>query len=110
MTMLVGPGKATAARLLPGVDEVIEYVAPWVVSAPATTHLPAARTLLRRLRRSRFDLALVLTSSSQSPLPLALLLRLARIGWVGGISESDAGSLLDLRHRVPNDCRRLNAT
>ena len=103
MTMLVAPGKATAARLLPGVDQVIEYVAPWVVRDPAPVQLPAARTLLRRLRRGRFDLALILTSASQSPLPLALLLRLARIGWVGGISMDDAGSLLDLRHRVPND-------
>ena len=103
VTMLVATGKAAVARLLPGVDQVIEYDAPWMVRDPAPVHLPAAKTLVRRLRRGRFDLALILTSPSQSPLPLALLLRLAGIGWVGGTSEDDAGSLLDLRHRVPND-------
>lgn len=103
VTMLVGPGQAEAARMLPGVDEVIEYQACWVVLDPPPVHAPAVKRLLRRLRRGRFDLALVLTSFHQSPLPLALLLRLAGIGWVGGISEDYPGALLDLRHRLPED-------
>jgi ADP-heptose:LPS heptosyltransferase len=103
VTMLVGPGQAEAARLLPGVDDVIEFEAGWVVFDPPPVSRPAVKTLLRRLRRGRFDLALILTSYHQSPLPLALLLRLAGVGWVGGISEDYPGSLLDLRHRVPDD-------
>ncbi len=103
VTMLVGPGQAEAALLLPGVDEVIEFEAGWVALDPSPVSPPGVKTLLRRLRRGRFDRALVLTSCHQSPLPLALLLRLAGIVWVGGISEEYAGSLLDLRHRVPNE-------
>jgi ADP-heptose:LPS heptosyltransferase len=47
--------------------------------------------------------ALLLTSFHQCPLPLALLLRLAGVGWIGAISEDYPGSLLDLRHRVEGD-------
>ncbi|HEX3218715.1 MAG TPA: glycosyltransferase family 9 protein, partial [Candidatus Limnocylindria bacterium] len=51
----------------------------------------------------RFEAALVLTSFHQSPLPLALLLRMAEVPWIGAICEDYPGSLLDLRHRVPAD-------
>jgi ADP-heptose:LPS heptosyltransferase len=47
--------------------------------------------------------ALLLTPFHQSPLPLALLLRLAGVGWIGAISEDYPGSLLDLRHRIEGD-------
>jgi ADP-heptose:LPS heptosyltransferase len=47
------------------------------------------------------DRALVLTSFHQSPLPTALVLRLAGVAWVGAVSEDYPGSLLDLRHRLP---------
>jgi ADP-heptose:LPS heptosyltransferase len=57
--------------------------------------------LVERLRG--FDRALIFTSYHQSPLPTALLLRLAGIPWIGAISEDYPGSLLDLRHRVPDD-------
>ena len=46
---------------------------------------------------------MVFTSFHQSPLPIALLLRLAGVPWIGAISEDYPGSLLDLRHRVPDD-------
>jgi ADP-heptose:LPS heptosyltransferase len=59
------------------------------------------------VRRADVDAALVLTSFHQSPLPLALLLRLAGVGWVGAISEDYPGSLLDLRHRVPDESSPL---
>jgi ADP-heptose:LPS heptosyltransferase len=103
VTLLVGPGRGDVARLLPGVDDVIEYEAPWVV--PDARALDAATTLalVERLRAAELDAALVVTSFHQSPLPLALLLRLAGVGWVGAISEDYPGSLLDLRHRVPEE-------
>ena len=53
--------------------------------------------------RERFDRALIFTSFHQSPLPLALLLRMAGVGWIGAISEDypglPAGS-------APPRCRR----
>ena len=42
----------------------------------------------------------MLTSFHQSPLPLALLMRMAGVPWIGAICEDYPGSLLDLRHRV----------
>ena len=60
-------------------------------------------TLVRRLRRESFDGALILTSFHQSPLPLALLLRMAGISWVGAISEDYPGSLLDIRLVITDD-------
>ena len=100
VTMLVGRGRGEVARLLPGVDDAIEYEAPWVVLEPGPLRPRAVRRLVRRLRRGRYDGAVVLTSFHQSPLPMALLLRLAGVPWIGAVSEDYPGSLLDLRHRV----------
>jgi hypothetical protein len=49
-----------------------------------------------------FDEAVLLTSFHQSPLPTALLLRLAGIGRITGASVDYPGSLLDVRLR-PGD-------
>ncbi|HWJ51867.1 MAG TPA: glycosyltransferase family 9 protein [Propionibacteriaceae bacterium] len=103
LTMLVGAGRTAAARLLPGVDEVLEYDAPWVVFDPQPVRRESVTELVRTVQRGRFDGALILTSFHQSPLPLALLLRLAGVPWIGAISEDYPGSLLDLRLRPPGD-------
>jgi ADP-heptose:LPS heptosyltransferase len=50
----------------------------------------------------RFDRAVVFTSFHQSPLPTALVLRLAGVPWIGAISVDYPGRLLDLRHAVPD--------
>lgn len=101
VTMLVGRGRGAVARLLPGVDDVIEYAAPWVVPDPGALDAAAVDTLVREVREAGVDAGLILTSFHQSPLPLALLLRLAGVGWLGAISEDYPGSLLDLRHQMP---------
>ncbi|HEY0238539.1 MAG TPA: glycosyltransferase family 9 protein [Friedmanniella sp.] len=100
VTMLVGRGRAAAARLLPGVDDVIEFHAAWIVADPGPLDPAAVDALVAAVRAAEVDAALVLTSFHQSPLPLALLLRLAGVGWVGAISDDYPGSLLDLRHRL----------
>ena len=97
VSVLTSPAGAPAAELLPGVDEVIRYAAPWVVLEPDPVQPAAIEDLVRRLALGRFDGALILTSYHQSPLPLALLLRMAGVGWVGAASEDYPGSLLDLR-------------
>ncbi|MFE6222494.1 MULTISPECIES: glycosyltransferase family 9 protein [unclassified Streptomyces] len=97
--MLCGPQGAPAARLLPGVDEVVVYEAPWVGLDAPPVSAAACDRLVETLAAGRFDRALVLVSYHQSPLPIALLLRLAGIGWIGADCEDYPGALLDLRHR-----------
>ncbi|SOD61624.1 ADP-heptose:LPS heptosyltransferase [Streptomyces zhaozhouensis] len=99
VTVLCGPSGEAAARLLPGVDRVRVYHAPWVsLAAPAVEPADVAE-LVDRLAADRYDRALVLASQHQSPLPAALLLKLAGVEWVGADSEHYPGSLLQLRHR-----------
>ena len=101
VVLLVGPSGEAAARLLPGVDEVVVWSCPWVVADPAPVEPADVDRLTRRLRSVGISRALVLTSFHQSPLPTALVLRLAGVPWVGAVSEDYPGSLLDLRHRLP---------
>ncbi len=99
VTMLCGPLGESAARLLPGVDDVITWAAPWEgVHAPAVAEADVDG-LLERLRAEAFDTALILTSFHQSPLPTALLLRMAGVARTGADSVDHPGRLLDVRHR-----------
>ncbi|GAB2878444.1 glycosyltransferase family 9 protein [Streptomyces deserti] len=97
--LLCGPHGAAAGRLLPGVDDVLTYDAPWVGLEPPPVTRAATRRLMETLATGKFDRALVLASYHQSPLPIALLLKLAGIGWTAADSEDYPGALLDLRHR-----------
>ncbi len=103
VVLLAGPRGRAAADLLPGVDEVVEYRAPWIDPEPPPVTPESVDDLVKRLRDLRPDTALILTSFHQSPLPLALVLRMAGVGRIGGISEDYPGSLLDVRHRVTGD-------
>ncbi|WP_246835718.1 HAD-IIIA family hydrolase [Micromonospora sp. MH33] len=101
VVLLCGPRGRAAAELLPGVDEIIEWPLPWI-DAPAPPVDPAGmRSLVDRLAAVRADEAVVFTSFHQSPLPLALLLRMAGVPHISAISDDYPGSLLDVRHRVP---------
>jgi ADP-heptose:LPS heptosyltransferase len=103
VTMLVGEGRRQDALLLPGVDEVIEFAAPWVVFDPGPVRPEKMSALITTIHDAEVDAALILTSFHQSPLPLALLLRMAGVGWIGAISEDYPGSLVDLRHRIHDE-------
>jgi ADP-heptose:LPS heptosyltransferase len=96
--LLCGPQGARAGQLLPGVDEVLVHDAPWVGLEPAPVSRADTRELLQTLAARRFDRALILVSYHQSPLPTALLLKLAEVGWTAADSEDYPGALLDLRH------------
>jgi heptosyltransferase-3 len=100
VTMLVSPAGEQAARLLPGVDDVIVFAAPWSGYRPPAVDAEATASLVDRVRAGRFDTAVVLTSWHQSPLPAALLLRLAGVPFLAAASEDYPGSLLDLRFRA----------
>ncbi|MEU8349711.1 MULTISPECIES: glycosyltransferase family 9 protein [unclassified Streptomyces] len=97
--MLCGPAGEQAARLLPGVDEVLVHDAPWVGLEPPPVRRGDTEALVDAVAGHRFDRALILASYHQSPLPAALLLRMAGVGWIGADSEHYPGALLDLRHR-----------
>jgi ADP-heptose:LPS heptosyltransferase len=97
---LAGPRGRAAADLLPGVDEIVEWQAPWVdVDSPDLTadHVAA---LMKQLHDIGADHVYIFTSFHQSPLPLALVCRMAGVPWVGAICEDYPGTLLDLRHHV----------
>jgi ADP-heptose:LPS heptosyltransferase len=102
LVLLSGPRGAAAAGLLPGVDEVLVWHCPWIDPEPRPVESADVDDLVARLRALRVDRAVVFTSFHQSPLPTALLLRLAGIGDVSAISEDYPGALLDVRHRVPD--------
>jgi ADP-heptose:LPS heptosyltransferase len=107
VTLLCGPRGVDAARLLPGVDGLIVFRAPWIDPEPDPVDPTAIRALVDDLAARSLDQAIILTSFHQSPLPLALLLRLAGIRTIAAISEDYPGSLLDVRHRVPEDIHEV---
>jgi lipopolysaccharide heptosyltransferase II len=74
ITLLTSPAGAAAARLVPEIDEVLEYAAPWMKAAAVPD---ADRAMIERL--AGFDAAAIFTVYSQSPLPAAYLCYLAGI-------------------------------
>ena len=99
VTLLCGPRGAAAGRLLPGVSDLLTWEAPWIDPEPKPVSQAEVDGLVSELCRRGFQDALVLGSYHQSPLPMALLLRLAGIKRVAAVSEMYAGSLLDVRLR-----------
>src|SRR4051794_8583222 len=107
VTLLCGPLGASAARLLPAVDEVIVHRSAWIDAYPEPVSRDAELNLVERIRELAPDQAIIFTSFHQSPLPLALLLRFAGVLRVGAISVDYPGSLLDVRHSVPDDVHEV---
>ena len=99
VTMLCGPAGTAAARLLPGVAEVLTWASPWVLADPPPIRQADLEGLVSRVAGRRIDEAVVLTSYHQSPLPTALLLRLAGVARITGASVDYPGALLDVRLR-----------
>jgi len=92
---------APAAAILPDVDEVLTFDAPWVLRDAPGVERAALDALVSTVSGRGYDRAAILTSSHQSPLPLALLLRLAGIPEIAAVSVDHAGRLLD--HRITGD-------
>lgn len=103
VTMLAGPAGSSAARILPGVNGVVEWDCPWISADPEPVDRIEVQALLRSLAGSRIDEAVILTSFHQSALPTALLLRLAGVPRISAASEDYPGSLLDVRVAPPPD-------
>jgi ADP-heptose:LPS heptosyltransferase len=104
---MCGPCGQAAARLLPEVDELIVFRAPWIDPEPDPVDRAAMESLVDRLAARLIDEAILLTSFHQSALPLALLLRMAGVPTIAAESEDYPGSLLDVRHHVPGDVHEV---
>jgi ADP-heptose:LPS heptosyltransferase len=108
VTLLVGPRGRAAAGLLPGVDRILMHRAEWIDPEPGPLDRDRTLGLVAQVAGLGVDQAIVLTSFHQSPLPLALLLRLAGVPVVAAISEDYPGSLLDVRHRIGDDVHEVD--
>lgn len=100
VTYLCGPRGSHAAGLLPGVTRTIVREAAWIDPEPHPVDTADVHAFVAEIAAQRFDEAIISTSFHQSPLPLALLLRLAGVPRIGAISVDYPGALLDVRHRV----------
>jgi ADP-heptose:LPS heptosyltransferase len=107
VTLLCGPRGRQAAALLPGVDEVLVWRAPWIDPEPDPVEPADVEALVARIAALGVDRAIVFGSFHQSPLPTALVLRLAGVPWIGATSVDYPGSLLDLRHRISDDVHEV---
>jgi lipopolysaccharide heptosyltransferase II len=79
LTLLTSPAAVAAAGLVPEIDAVIAYDAPWMKATTPRADGRPDLALVERLRQERFDAAVVFTVYSQNPLPAAMLCFLADI-------------------------------
>ena len=95
VVLLVSPSGEQAAWMLPGVNDVFVWPCPWSGFDPPPVDRTTTAALIDALRLERIARALILTSFHQSPLPMALLLRLAGVrydrGRVRGLPRVVAG-------------------
>jgi ADP-heptose:LPS heptosyltransferase len=107
VTLMCGPRGRAAAAMLPGVAELIEFEAPWIDPEPSPVDPDEVDHVVEEVMTLGFDEAIIFGSFHQSPLPLALLLRLAGVPRIGAACEDYPGSLLDVRHRPPDDLHEV---
>ncbi|MDE3205967.1 MAG: glycosyltransferase family 9 protein, partial [Acidobacteriota bacterium] len=107
VSYLTSPAGAPGAVLLPGVDRVVVDSVGWIEDPPPAVTRDRIDGLVERIAGLRVDVALVLTSFHQSPLPMALVLRMAGVPRIGAVSVDYPGSLLDVRHLVDEDCHEV---
>jgi ADP-heptose:LPS heptosyltransferase len=79
LTLLTSTSGSAVAELLPEIDDVIVYDAPWMKADPGDFDPGRDSAFIDRLRAERFDGAAIFTVHSQSPLPAATLTYLAGI-------------------------------
>jgi ADP-heptose:LPS heptosyltransferase len=107
VTLLCGPRGRQAAKLLPGVDRVVVWRAPWIDPEPETIDRAQVEALVDRLAALRLGAAVVFGSFHQSPLPTALVLRMAGVPFIAATCVDYPGSLLDLRHSIGDDVHEV---
>ncbi len=108
ITLLTSSGGAGIAKHIPEVDDVIGYDAPWIKATTDRMSAQPEYQVVRRLRKMRFDGAVIFTVYSQSPLPAALLCRLAEIPLRAAYCRENPYQLLTdwVRDPEPENCVR----
>ena len=101
VTMLTSTTGAEVARLVPEIDRVLVYDAPWMKASPAHIDARTDRETIERLRGERFDAAAIFTVYSQNPQPAAMLCYLADIPRRLAYSREPAYGLLTERLAEP---------
>ena len=89
------------ASLLPGVAATLAFDAPWILADSPPVRPDDLLQAMVDVRSGHFDEAIILTSFHQSPLPLALLLRMVGVPRISAVSEDYPGGLLDVRIQLP---------
>jgi lipopolysaccharide heptosyltransferase II len=77
ITLLTSPAGAEVAALVPEIDDVIVYEAPWMKTSAANPERD--RAFIEELERRNFDAAIIFTVATQNPLPAAFACYLAGI-------------------------------
>jgi ADP-heptose:LPS heptosyltransferase len=95
--LMAGPRGKSAASLLPGVDELRVVGIPWITAVDRPVDARLVADVNAVVEECRPDEAIILTSFHQSPLPIALLLRLAGVPRILGASVEASAGLLDER-------------
>jgi lipopolysaccharide heptosyltransferase II len=79
VTLLTSSAGAEAGALVPEIDDVIVYDAPWMKATASRPNSRPEYAMADRLRGGGFDAAVIFTVYSQNPLPAAFLCYLAGI-------------------------------
>jgi lipopolysaccharide heptosyltransferase II len=79
ITLLTSSAGTEIARLIPVIDRVITYNAPWVKNDVIYRDSKGEYEMARKLRECRFDAAVIFCVFSQNPLPAAFLCHMADI-------------------------------
>ena len=79
ITLFTSPSGAEAGRLIPGIDDILVYEAPWMKATRTPTSSGDDRAMIERLTTHHVDAAVIFTTYTQSALPAALQCYLADI-------------------------------
>lgn len=79
LTLLTSPAAAAVAPLIPELDAVLVYDAPWIKATAHRRNSQPELEMVECLRRGQFDGAVIFNVFTQNPLPAAFLCYLAEI-------------------------------
>lgn len=79
IVFLTSSAGAGIARLVPEIDEILVYEAPWMKATPQRSSNGEDNAIIKKIHASGIDASVVFTVYSQNPLPAAFLCYLAGV-------------------------------